>query len=257
MKGENRLTKSKLLLIIIPLLIILLVPSKTTVQAVSNEEIHKAYYFKFGCLIVTVESSRYVYPEKTSDVTVKIEAYDAPVEISIVNITVYGVKGDYEEFLVNLTPAHHQPLGTGEKIENTTSISIPSTISNGKICGKARFEWKTSLGGHISEYIILSEFGIAYVIDMSYQELHDKYAALNDAYHDLERRYEELNATCNDWIERYNELNATYTELRNMHETELNTLDTTRRLLSILAITTALFLFTTLYLYMKKPKQAW
>jgi peptidoglycan hydrolase CwlO-like protein len=251
------LTKRKIIFVFLSLLIALFILPKTTTQSSTNEEIHQPYYFKFGCLIVATEAPKYVYSEKTANITIKIEAYDAPVEIAIVNITIYGSKGDHKEFLKNLVPAQNQDLGISEKIENTTNLFVPNTVSGGKILGKAQFEWKTSLGGHISEYIILSEFVIAYVVDTNYQELQDKYAALNDAYNDLNRRYEELNNTCNDWIKRYNELNATYTELKNMHEAELDTLDTTRRLLSILAITTALFFFTTLYLYMKKPKQTW
>jgi hypothetical protein len=58
----------------------------------------------------------------------------------------------------------------------------------------------------------------------------------------------------------FEQLNQTYWELQENYTTmngNMGELDNTRRLTTVLAITTVFFVATTVYLVMRKPKETW
>lgn len=230
-------------LIVLALLTLAACLPKTSAQLPYSEEPQTTYSFRFGCLSLTVTAPQYIYPEKTVNITTRIEAYDAAIHVNTVNINVYAVKETLEERLVDLMPAQNIDLTVGSSVENTASIVVPTSFSTGKIVGKAVFNWATGLGGTTITYNATPDFTIAYVVDLGVEDLWNKYVNLNNTYNNLTSRYDELAAN--------------YTDLKEQYDADQGALTSTRQLMGVLAITTALFLFTTFYLLRKKPSQTW
>lgn len=77
---------------------------------------------------------------------------------------------------------------------------------------------------------------------------------------DLRQMYEQLNHTYAELNRTYVELNRTYVELAQNFSTLQGTvsdLDNTRRVAAVFGITTVIFVATTLYFVLRKPREYW
>jgi len=81
----------------------------------------------------------------------------------------------------------------------------------------------------------------------SYSELQTDYDRLQDSYNSLETTYNSLNST-------YNSLQADYDDLESKYETSTGELGATRNLNYMLIMTIVVFVTSTAYLLLKKPK---
>jgi len=81
----------------------------------------------------------------------------------------------------------------------------------------------------------------------SYNELDTDYDTLQDSYNSLENAYLSLNSI-------YNSLEADYDDLESKYETGTGELGTARNLSYLLIMTTAVFIVSTAYLLLRKPR---
>jgi hypothetical protein len=89
----------------------------------------------------------------------------------------------------------------------------------------------------------------------------------NTLLKNLEERVKNLNESCNQLAEKYSNLTETYAALNRTYwdlnqsytsaQNSLGELDNTRRLTTILAITTVFFLATTVYIILRRPRDYW
>lgn len=85
-------------------------------------------------------------------------------------------------------------------------------------------------------------------------------AKLEHDFNDLTQNYDQLNNTFNNLTQSYDELNKTCAELQqNLTALQGNTneLFSTREVAAVLGVTTVVFVVTTMYLMMRRPKQYW
>jgi hypothetical protein len=80
--------------------------------------------------------------------------------------------------------------------------------------------------------------------------LNDSYNQLNDTYNNLADKYLQLNQT-------FTHLQQNYTTLQNSMNELGSVKDNTTRVAAIFAITTVIFIATTVFLVLRRPKESW
>jgi len=78
--------------------------------------------------------------------------------------------------------------------------------------------------------------------------------SLNSSYYGLQSSYESLNSTYYDLLDMYNQFQSDYDDLESQHDTLTGDLGTTRNLSYAFIMTTIVFIATTVYLAIRKPK---
>jgi hypothetical protein len=83
--------------------------------------------------------------------------------------------------------------------------------------------------------------------------LQDQIKSLNDSFQQLTNLYQNLSSTFEQLNQTYVELYQNYTSVKG----SLGDLDNTRRVTTVLAVTTIIFLVSTIYLVIRRPKESW
>ena len=83
-------------------------------------------------------------------------------------------------------------------------------------------------------------------LEHNFADLRQMYEQLNDTYVELNRTYVELNRTYVDLAQNFSTLQGTVSDL-----------DNTRRVAAVFGITTVIFVATTLYFVLRKPREYW
>jgi predicted nucleic acid-binding Zn-ribbon protein len=95
-------------------------------------------------------------------------------------------------------------------------------------------------------------------LESSYGQLEDLYAKLNAVYNELTQNYTGLDQNYTELNQNYTILNATYAKLDDNFTSLQGSLDEaagTRQVTLVLGVMTALFVGTTVFLLIRKPKQ--
>lgn len=108
--------------------------------------------------------------------------------------------------------------------------------------------------GHSAKYGPVTVENEGFVFGFSMTNVRNVFLeGLEHNFADLRQMYEQLNHT-------YVELNRTYVELAQNFSTlqgTVNDLDNTRRVAAVFGITTVIFVATTLYFVLRKPREYW
>jgi len=88
----------------------------------------------------------------------------------------------------------------------------------------------------------------------SYDTLVTYFDSLNSSYYGLKSSFESLNSTYYDLLDMYNQLQFDYDDLKSKHDALTGDLGTAWNLSYLLVITTIVFIATTVYLTIRKPK---
>lgn len=91
-------------------------------------------------------------------------------------------------------------------------------------------------------------------LQSAYDNLNDSYYTLATDYDSLQESYNSLEATYNSLNSTYNSLQADYDDLESKYETSTGELGATRNLNYVLIVTIVVFVGSTTYLLIKKPK---
>jgi len=133
------------------------------------------------------------------------------------------------------------------------TVDIPSQVW-GVLYGEAGLTYSTTLGGmDLTFRDIITGFTLTKIENTLLENLQTQLKTLNTSYNELTEMYTNLNGDFEQLNNTYWELQANYTSLTG----NLGELDNTRRLSTILGVTTAFFVATTIYLVVRKPKEIW
>lgn len=210
------------------------------------------YYRNYAGLILEIKSSpRQVYPSEKINITVRVEAY-TEIYIDYIYINISAIKNQQDNIVLNTTCLEHFNLSYGKSLECTYEVTILEGTSPGQAYGEVSYHW--AIEGDERHWVKLCspmDSPVTYVKSKKLEELYEKYGSLNCTLQELRVNYTDLEKNYTELCEEYDSLNTNYTEL----ESRIGELGNARRLMYVFAVTTVCFIFTTLYLVWKKPKQ--
>lgn len=168
------------------------------------------------------------------------------------NLELFGfLNGTMKLSMVNVTDDSFLLNSTSKAYSIT--VDVPDSVW-GIIYGEVKLTYSANLGGLELRFPnIVTGFPMTQVENTFLKGLEDQLRTLSDSYSQLTDLYENLTAAFSQLNETYFELQQNYTSIQG----SLGDLDNTRRLTTILTITTVFFLATTVYLVIRKPKELW
>ncbi len=228
--------------------------------AQSPSEMQTFFSKDYAGISIAVNATIETIPGGNTAIGLWINCTSAGVKVDYLNLSVYGFKSGKEKILLNFTCAlPNAPISLNQTIEY--NVSIPNDV------------WGATYGELYLKYAIVDQpiernagFHMTIVRNVYLEELEQQLKSLNESYQQLNNTLEQLNQTfwesfqMNLSTENLAYLNKTYWELQHNYtalQGSLNELDNTRSAVAALAITTVIFVATTIYMIMRKPKQYW
>jgi len=206
------------------------------------------------------------------------------VLVEQLNMTIYGfVGGTNKTQLPTIDVMESKPLTFNSVNESSYTLTVPSDVWDATYADlhlkyfiyNSGFEYNPSFSLTIVRNIYyeqlkqdFSNLNNSYIqlnatylqLNGTYSQLNASYSQLNDAYNELNSAYSELNGTYLQLKNTYDQLNQTYFDLqRNCTQLQgsVTDLDNTRRLATVLGVTSIFFVVTTVYLVTRRPKTSW
>lgn len=230
--------------------------------AQSSSEMQTFFSKDYAGISITVNATKETIPGGNTAIGLWINCTSTGVKVDYLNLSVYGFKSGKEKILLNFTRVlPNAPISLNQTIEYNYNVSIPSDV------------WDATYGELYLKYAIVDQpiernagFQMTIVRNVYLEELEQQLKSLNESYQQLNNTLEQLNQTfwesfqMNLSTENLAYLNKTYWELQHNYtalQGSLNELDNTRSAVAALAITTVIFVATTIYVIMRKPKQYW
>lgn len=171
------------------------------------------------------------------------------VHIDRINLEVFGfLNGTDQLSLGNISASNF------DVDKNYTKIVIVPDNVWGITYGEIRLAYYVDMGVLKVEFPnIVNGFPLTLVENTLLKNLEEQVKNLNESCNQLAEKYSNLTETYAALNQTYWDLNQTYTSAQN----SLGELDNTRRLTTILAITTVFFLATTVYIILRRPRDYW
>jgi len=182
---------------------------------------------------IQVNATAEALPGDNITIILLVESKADNVYIVYLNLTIFGfIKGQNKTGLTSIYQSD-TPLNYNERTEHNHTLIIPSDV------------WETTYGELSFQYSIegfsysLSQLGftMTHVRNVYLENLEEQFQSLSENFTELQQNYTELK-------DMYDELSKSIIEL-----------DNTRRAVVGLAITTIFFVATTIYLFLRKPRQ--
>lgn len=232
----------------------------TTAQ--TSDEIQTFFSSDYAGISIQVNATREADPGENIAINLWLNCTADGVHVYYLNISIYGYrhfKYGLEKITLNFTCVlENIPLVYNHTSEYNYTVPIPSDVwdvTYAELC------LKYAIKGLPLEYNPF--FPITTVRNVLWEELetletqlkrlNQSYQQLNNTYWQLNSTYEQLNQTFWELQQNYTSLNQTYWNLKG----SMGELETTRNIMTVLAITTVFFVATTVYLVVRKPKQYW
>jgi len=174
------------------------------------------------------------------------------VHVDRINLEVFGfLNGTDQLSLGNVSDSN---LDMNNTLKNYTKIIIVPNNVWGITYGEIRLAYDVDMGGFVAGFPnIVNGFPLTLVENTLLKNLEEQVRNLNEIHNQLAEKYSNLTETYATLNQTYWDLNQTYTSAQN----SLGELDNTRRLTTILAITTVFFLATTVYIILRRPRDYW
>lgn len=174
------------------------------------------------------------------------------VHIDRINLEVFGfLNGTDQLSLGNISASNFDMNST---LKNYTKIVIVPDNVWGITYGEIRLAYYVDMGVLKVEFPnIVNGFPLTLVENTLLKNLEEQVRNLNESCNQLAEKYSNLTETYAALNRTYWDLNQSYTSAQN----SLGELDNTRRLTTILAITTVFFLATTVYIILRRPRDYW
>jgi hypothetical protein len=174
------------------------------------------------------------------------------VHIDRINLEVFGfLNGTDQLSLGNISDSNFDMNNT---LKNYTKIVIVPDNVWGITYGEIRLAYYADMGGFVAGFPnIVNGCPLTLVENTLLKNLEEQVKNLNGSRNQLAEKYSNLTDTYSALNQTYWDLNQTYTSAQN----SLGELDNTRRLTTILAITTVFFLATTVYIILRRPRDYW
>ena len=201
---------------------------------------------------IQVNATAHTQPSKNLTVVLTLRT-TMNVHIDRINLEVFGfLNGTDQLSLGNISASNfdmNNTLISYPKID----IIVPDNVW-GITYGEIRLAYDADMGGFVAGFPnIVNGFPLTLVENTLLKSLEEQVKNLNESRNQLAEKYSNLTDTYSALNQIYWDLNQTYTSAQN----SLGELDNTRRLTTILAITTVFFLATTVYIILRRPRDYW
>jgi len=209
-------------------------------------------------LKIQVNATTETQPTKIINVTVKIVAL-AEVDIKHFNFSIIGMLYGKDEMLLFSITEKDLPLSNGASKEYHNSSSLPQNVWD-KTYGEIALTYSAKIGLATFDYEgIKCGFPMTYVENVYLKSLEEKLQNLNSTFEQLNETFYSsfgMNLT----LDNLADLNKTYWEYKKNYtemQGTMNELNNTRMAVIVLAIISVIFVATTVYLIMRKPRDYW
>jgi len=229
------------------MLTMLMLLATTMMYDASANSSDQIYTYKYtpipNDLSVEIKNPLEAYPNQTINVNVTIQAL---VNLAINRVAIELYTFNDSKFGDAVYIEKETSLSSGESLNKTLNVTICEHASN-IVYGKLILEWKKK-GTEGWETI-----GRAPTFIMTFLR-NPELERLRNTVPELEKENAELKGNVTDLNNTVTELLNNLTEIENRYEGELGG---TRNAITILVIITIFFVATTMYLFIRKPKQYW
>jgi len=199
-----------------------------------------------------VNSTTQTQPTENLTVVVSLET-ETNVSVEHFNLEVYGfLNGTIELSMLNITDTNFFMNSTSSK-EYVDSIYVPNWVW-GTTYGEINLSYSASLGGVVLTFPdFVSGFPMTQVENTYLEGLETQNNQLQGQINNLTTLYQNLSSSFEQLNQTYVQLYQNYTSVKG----SVVDLDNTRRLTTVLAVTTIIFFVTTIYLVIRRPKESW
>jgi len=209
-----------------------------TIKAQTQENMKTFFDYEIlSTLKIQVNATAEVQPTENITVNLKIDGL-IDVDLQYFNLSVYGfIQGEEKTLLANITGNNLKPYNN--PIEQNFTFNVPEHVW-GRTLGEVILTFKVTHGPFTLDAAkIPCRFDMTLVKNVYLENLESNFQSLNENYTKLNQTY---------W-----ELHKNYTDLQG----SLGELGNTRIAVGVLAVIAAIFVVSTLYLVLRKPKQYW
>ena len=195
-------------------------------------------------IAIQVNASETVDPGENMSLLLTLSS-TADVDFGRVGLEIFGfVNGTDQTLIGNLSDSNFS-MNNSQR-QYPVIIKVPDYVW-GITYGQIKLAYSVNMNQITLTFPnIVNGFPLTPVENTVMKNLQEQVKTLNDSYSHLADSYSDLNNT-------YWNLNQSYASAQN----SLGELDNTRRLTTILAITTVVFLATTIYIILRRPRENW
>jgi hypothetical protein len=232
--------------------------STVKVQA-SIDEMKTFFDSQIPGIKIQVNATTQTQPTENLTVAVSLET-QTNVGVEHFYLEVSGfLNGTTKLSMLNITDNNFFINNTSPK-EYVNSTYVPNWVW-GITYGEIRLSYNASVEGLVLTFPnIIIGFPMTQVentflegLETQNTILQDQIKSLNDSFQQLTNLYQNLSSTFEQLNQTYVQLYQNYTSVNG----SLGDLDNTRRVMTVLAVTTIIFFVTTIYLVVRRPKEPW
>jgi len=233
----------------------------STVKVQGSADEMKAFFdSQIPGITIQVNATTQTQPTKNITVIVSLKTNVTDIGVEHFNLEVSGfLNGTTKLSMLNITDNNFFLNNTSPK-EYVNSTYVPSWVW-GITYGEITLSYNVSEEGYVLTFPnFVSGFPMTQVentflkgLETQNTILQDQIKSLNDSYQQLTNLYQNVSNTLQQLNQTYVQLYQNYTSVKG----SLGDLDNTRRVTTVLAVTTICFLVTTIYLVIRRPKESW
>ena len=258
---EGKIMRYKIVLSCILLAVMLLNFAMPSVRA-------GGYGFNDGKIDISVYYPTQAYPGDRISFRVRVEALEDLQDVDI-SIWVRGSKNEgYSAWSKYITILSDKDLSSGVVRDEDFTLTFPSDASPGLTYAIIYIHYKYYSWPLWYDSYDDDAFQMTYLKDKAYEDLLDDYHDLLNEYNQYKATHSHTNSEFNEvtnqrdyWKNEYESLNSTYNDYVKTHSYSNSKFDaleneasTSRSLNYLLIVTTIVFIGTTAFLAIKKPK---
>jgi hypothetical protein len=238
-----------------------------------------------GRIIINVYPPIQAYPGDTIRIRVRVEALEDLKDVDI-DIDVFGSKKEgYDTWYRYLLVLSDRDLSGGVVRDENFTMIIPSDASPGLTYAIINIHYKYYSWFVWHDYYADATFQMTYIYpgllserdywkgqanywkeqadywENQYKSMKsdrdywkNKYESKESEFNELKSDYDSLNSTYNEYKQRHSYTNDEYYNLKSKYDALASDFGTTRNVSYILVVTTIVFIATTAYLAIRKPK---
>jgi hypothetical protein len=222
-----------------------------------NDEIETFFDSQLVGIRIQVNATAQTQPTENLTVIVDLEPTMTNVSVEYFNLEVSGFLNGTTKFsMLNITDNNFS-LNTSR--EYISSTYVPNWVW-GVTYGEITLTYNANIAGFGFSFPIVNGFPMTQVentylegLEIQNTILQAQIKSLNGSFQQLTSLFQNLTATFEQLNQNYTELYQNYTSVKG----SVGDLDNTQRVATVLAVTTIVFLVTTVYLVMRRPKEPW
>jgi ABC-type transporter Mla subunit MlaD len=242
-------------------IVLLLILALTLIQSVAAQNGMQTFFeLSLPGVKIWIDSVKEVRPGENVTISLYVKGAAEEVYVEYLNLTIFGfIEGRNKTILMSMSRGDFS-LNYSQTWKYSDSFKVPENVWD-TTYGELSFKY--SIGGfsyefsrigftmtHVENVLLKSLQEQLENLTKAYKELSRAYNDLNESYTDVSRRLETLQQNYTQLNESYAALNQTYWKLKE----SVGGFETARNAMFIFLATTIIFMATTAYLILRKPK---